>query len=192
MKNYRLDDFEKSFGQLVFPNYELFDDVSAAYSDFFQKITTVINKIAPFKTKRVKANTQKWFDGEVLEKLNSRDKLFQIFKKSRLHIDKELFKKVRYEALKLIVTKKKAFVKEKISESIGKPKELWESLRYLGMPNKTLISNFNVMEDNDTLTYDTCSISTVFKNFFLSLAESLLIKHTNPGDEDNLKSVINY
>ena len=25
-----------------------------------------------------------WFDGEVLEKLNSRDKLFQKFKKSRL------------------------------------------------------------------------------------------------------------
>ena len=38
------------------------------------------------------------------------------------------------------------------------------------MPNKTLISNFNAMEDNDTLTYDARSISTVFKNFFLSLA----------------------
>ena len=140
----------------------------------------------------MKVNTQKWFDDEVLEKVNSRDKLFQRFKKSRLHNDKELFKKVKHEALKLIATKKKAFVKEKISESIGKPKELWESLRYLGMPNKTLISNFNVMEDNDTLTYDTCSISTVFKNFFLSLAKSLLIKLPNPGDEDDLKSVINY
>ena len=28
-------------------------------------------------TKRVKGNNQKWFDGEVLEKLNSRDKHFQ-------------------------------------------------------------------------------------------------------------------
>ena len=48
---------------------------------------TVIDKIAPVKTKRMKGNTQKWFDGEVLEKLNSRNKLFQKFKKSRLHID---------------------------------------------------------------------------------------------------------
>ena len=76
----------------------------------------------------MKGNTQKWFDGEVLEKRNSRDKLFQKFKKSRPHIDKELFKKAKYEALKLIATKKQAFVKEKISKSIGKPKELWESL----------------------------------------------------------------
>ena len=57
------------------------------------------------------------------------------------------------------------------------------------MPNKTLISNINAMQDNDTLT---CSISTVFKNFFSSLAESLLIKLPNPPDKYNLESVINY
>ena len=59
LKNYRVDDYKKSIGQLVFPNYEIFDDVNAAYSDFFQKIMTVIDKIAPFKTKRAKGNTQK-------------------------------------------------------------------------------------------------------------------------------------
>ena len=77
---------------------------------------TVIDKITPFKTKRVTGNTQKWLDGEVLEKLNSKDKLFQKFKKSRLHIDKEFFKKVKYEMLKLIGTKKQAFLKKKYLE----------------------------------------------------------------------------
>ena len=133
MKNYRVDDFKKSLRQLVFPNYETFDDINAAYVDFFQKIMTVIDKIAPFKIKQEKGNTQKWFDGEVLEKPNSRDKLFQKLKKSRLRINKELFKKAKYEALKLIPVKKQTFIKEKISESIGKPKELWESLKFLYM-----------------------------------------------------------
>ena len=59
---------------------------------------------------------------------------------------------------------------------IGKPKELWESLKALGMPNKTVISNFNAIEENDTLTYDTRSISKIFTNFFSNLAKSLLIK----------------
>ena len=54
------------------------------------------------------------------------------------------------------------------------------------MPNKTLISNFEAMEDNDTLTYDTWSIFTVFKNLFSNLAESLLIKLPNPSDKYNL------
>ena len=64
--------------------------------------------------------------------------------------------------------------------------------KYLAMPNKTLISNFNMREGNDTLTCDTCSISTVFKNFFSSLAESLLIKLPNPLDKYNVESVIYY
>ena len=60
LKNYRVDDYKKSLGQLVFPNYEIFDNgVSAAYSDFFQKIMPIIDKTAPFKAKRVKRNTQK-------------------------------------------------------------------------------------------------------------------------------------
>ena len=106
-----------------------FSTTSTAYSDFFHEIMTVIDEIAPFKTKLVKRNTQKWFDGEVLEKVNSNDKRFKKFKKSRLHIDKKLFKKAKYEALELIATKKQASFNEKVSESIGKPKELWESLK---------------------------------------------------------------
>ena len=45
---------------------------------------------------------------------------------------------------------------------ISKPKELWESLKSLDMSIKTVISNFNAIEENDTLTYDT---NTISKNF---------------------------
>ena len=45
---------------------------------------TVIDRIVLCKSNRQKGNTQKWFDGEVLEKLNLRNKLFKKFKKSRL------------------------------------------------------------------------------------------------------------
>ena len=44
LKNYRVDDYKKSLGQLVFPNYEIFDDVNGAYSDCFQKIMTLLTK----------------------------------------------------------------------------------------------------------------------------------------------------
>ena len=62
---------------------------------------TVISKIAPCKSNRVKKNTQKWFDG-----LNLRNKLFRKFKKSRLHVGKELYKKLKYDALILMQLKK--------------------------------------------------------------------------------------
>ena len=80
----------------------------------------------------------------------------------------------------------------KLSETIGKPKELWESLKALGMSNKTVIYNFNAIEENDTLTYDIRSISKILKNFFSNLAKSLLIKLPKPPDKYNLQSVIRY
>ena len=46
----------------------------------------VTDKIAPYRNKIIKRNTQKWFDSEVLEKLNVRGKLFKKLKKSRLKL----------------------------------------------------------------------------------------------------------
>ena len=127
-----VDAYENTLRKINFPNYEYFEDANQAYLDFFQKLMTVIDNVAPCKTKRVKGNTQNWFDAEVLEKLRSRDKLFKMFTKTRLHFDKELYKKAKYDAQKLIAAKKQVFFDEKLSESVGKPKELWNSLKSLG------------------------------------------------------------
>ena len=60
------------------------------------------------------------------------------------------------------------------------------------MPNKTVISNFNAIEENDALIYDTRSISKNFINFFSNLVKSLLIKLPYPPEKYNLQSVIRY
>ena len=80
-KKYTVDAYKDALKKVNFPNYELFSDVNEAYSDFFQIIRIVVDSIAPFKTKTVKANTEKWFDGEVLQNINTRDKLFKKLKK---------------------------------------------------------------------------------------------------------------
>ena len=64
--------------------------------------------------------------------------------------------------------------------------ESWESLKSPDMPNKTLISNLNAIGGNNTLTQDTRSISDIFKNFFLNLIESLLIKYSKSPDKYNI------
>ena len=74
---------------MIFPNYELFTDVNAAYSDFINKLMSVINEIAPFQEVRVKNRTEEWFDGEVSESIKVKDKLFKKFKKSKLQIDRD-------------------------------------------------------------------------------------------------------
>ena len=50
-KNYAVDAYKNALKKINFPNYEYFEDVNRAYSDFFQKLMTVIDNVAPCKTK---------------------------------------------------------------------------------------------------------------------------------------------
>ena len=128
-----------------------------------------------------------------LKKLvRSREKLFKAFKKMRLHINKELYKKTKYDAQKLITAKTQAFFDEKLSESLGKPKELWNTMKSLGIPKKTVVSNFNAIDDNKSLTYDIKTMSKVFKDFFSNLAKSFLDKLPDPSNNYNLESMFLY
>ena len=111
-----------------FPDYEYFNDVDIAYSDFIQRITSVINKIAPFKEITVKSYSHDWFDGEILDKVILRDKGLKKFKDPRLNIDEQLYKEAKTNVYKLIKNQKRDFYQEKLRENFGKPKELWKPL----------------------------------------------------------------
>ena len=69
---------------------------------------SVIDTLASFKTKRVKGTSQEWFDGEVLESIALRDKLFKKFKRCRLNLDKEIYNKARNKSRRLILQKRES------------------------------------------------------------------------------------
>ena len=63
--------------------------------------------------------------------MNNRDELFKKFKKSRLSLDQENFKKARYKVKKLIAEKTRNYFEKKLTENIGKSKKLWKTLKHL-------------------------------------------------------------
>ena len=95
-----------------------------------------IDKVAPTKKRTTKRNSQKFFDGEISETIKTHDKFVKKLKRSRLHIDKELYNATRYKVHKMISNKKKDYFENKLNECIGIPKELWKALKSLGLPNK--------------------------------------------------------
>ena len=61
---------------------------------------------------------------------------FPNIKKTKTHTDHVNFRKARNRVLSLMIKKKKNCVIGKLNENIGKPKELWKSLKSLGLPSK--------------------------------------------------------
>ena len=60
------------------------------------------------------------------------------------------------------------------------------------MPKKTVVSNFNEVDNNKSLTYDIKTVSKVFKDFFSNLAETFLAKLPDPSNKYSLESVFLY
>ena len=95
-----MENFERELNNIAFPNYKEFSDVNC--SDLVNKIIQVINNIAPYKTIRVKNQSNEWFDGEFAEQISNRDKLFKKFKTSKLHFDELIYKESKNRVQRLI------------------------------------------------------------------------------------------
>ena len=112
LKNYTQEILLEELRKINFPDYSIFSNVNIAYKDLVEKILSVVDKIAPFKVLRVKNNTQEWFDSEVAEAIDLRDKRLKHFRSTKLHVDEELYKEAKYQAQKLIKVKKSNFTKK--------------------------------------------------------------------------------
>ena len=96
------------------------------------------------------------------------------FKKSKLQIDKDIYNAARYKLQKMIINKKRAFLENKLTESIGKPKDLWKALRSLGLPSKTSSCEVNALKINSKVEHDFNSVLEGFRNYYSTLAENLV------------------
>ena len=54
----------------------------------------------------------------------------------------------------MIINKKRAFFENKLTESIGKPKNLWKALRSIGLPSKTSSCEVNALKMKNTVEHD--------------------------------------
>ena len=105
----------KKLKEIDFPDYSNFKDINEAYSDFAAKVASVIDEVAPIKEVRVKSNSQDWFDAEINEEIERRDKLLAKFKKSRSHSDNENYKKSRNKVQRMIKIKRKILLSENLT-----------------------------------------------------------------------------
>ena len=111
-----VDLFQQELSKLNFSNYQNYNEINEVNqnhneinNDFIQEIMNLIDKLAPIKEMWVKQNSQEWFDGEIANEIKNCDKLFKKFKKSKLHIAKDIYNAARYKVRKMIFNKKRSF-----------------------------------------------------------------------------------
>ena len=79
LKNYSEDVYKETLEKVSIPNYDRLDNLDLAYSGFIGRLESVISVAVPVKTVRIKNTTREWFDGEIAEEINKRDKPYKKF-----------------------------------------------------------------------------------------------------------------
>ena len=74
LNNYSDDVYKEALEKVSIPNYDSFDNLDLAYTEFISRFESVINVVAPVKTVRT---SREWFDGEIAEEIHKRDKLYK-------------------------------------------------------------------------------------------------------------------
>ena len=192
LKHYTKELLLKQLTCVEFPDYSIYEDVNEAYSDFTQKVSAVINAIAPMKEICIKNKTEEWVDEEIFEGIRIRDKYFRKFKRTRLHIDDVDYRKARNRLQNIVKNKKRNFVTQKLSENMAKPKELWKSLKSLGLPSKNDASSKICLKENNEISFEPKRNAEIFKDFFANLAKDLVDKLPAPTNKFGMESVKDY
>ena len=69
--------------------------------------------------------------------------------------------------------KRDHFLKKTLSESVGKPEDLWKALKFLGLPDKISSCEVSALKINNTAEHDANLILEGFKNYYSTLAKNL-------------------
>ena len=89
---------------------------------------------------------------------------------------KKITKKVKFQVQNLIRKKKREFYETNLRQKINKLKELWKTLKSMGLPSKAVTASNICLKDKNKIVFIATKSCPIFKNYFSSLAQNLVSK----------------
>ena len=84
------------------------------------------------------------------------------------------------------------FIKDKLTENVGNSKELWKTLKKIGLPTKNEGHSKICLGKEGNVSFDPKSNAETFKNFYANLAMGLVRKLPLPTCIFGISSVKEY
>ena len=121
----------------------------------------------------MKANFKPGFDNQIVEAIQRQHKLYKKFKHSGLETDKDNFKVAKMHLQKMMLKKKKSYFEEELGKNRNKPKELWKTLKSLGLSSDNVrLSKISYKKDG-AIQFEALENANTFKRFCSELAGGL-------------------
>ena len=141
----------------------------------------MIDKIAPFRSVRLRSDTQPWMTTDILGGIKKRNVLFSKVKRNRGN--SELYREYctqRNLVQRMIKDAKASYFNRSIIECGNDSSKMWRQFRSLGYKSRETEGGI-VLEDNGDLHFNPADTANIFNKFYSSVASSLVDKLPSPS-----------
>ena len=153
------------------------NDVKFAWNKFKDALNGMIDTLAPVRSVRVRARTEPWMTGEIIEMIKIRDNLFRKFKLNRNDVNMyKMFCKQRNLVQRCVKKAKSEYFANEIELNKSNPRKLWTHLKNLGYSHKAKDKGKLVLNINDELCHDPKKVADHINEFFTNVAQKLVDK----------------
>ena len=149
-------------------------------SNFYDSITYLLDEFAPYKKmskKELKLESRPLLNGDILSKMNERDKLlhkFRISKDSNLKkVIYDKYKSVRNAVTKLKRDAKITYYKEYFASHINKSAAIWKGIKSIVKINSTSRKDITLLDNNGKNVSNPKMIANIFNNYFVNVGPKL-------------------
>ena len=105
--------------------------------------------------------------------IQRRDKVFKKFKHSGLETGQNNFKVAKIHLQKMIPKKMKSYFEEELGKNRNKPKELWKTLKSLGLSSDKARQSKISLNKDGAIQFEALENANTFKRFYSELAGGL-------------------
>ena len=92
---------------------------------------------------------------------------------------------------KTMEKKKKSYFEEELDKTRNKPKELWKTLKSLGLSTDEARQSKNSLKRDGAIEFEALQNSNTFKSFYSELAKGLLEKLPRAAHKFTSQTIIN-
>ncbi|KAK6194931.1 hypothetical protein SNE40_000461 [Patella caerulea] len=124
--DFNKDQFIKELDSTDFSSIGSLPDVNSKALAYYSSLYCAYDKVLPERTKTfiLRPNTE-WFNDEVLQAKRDRNKAEKVWRKSNLHVHKDIYREQKLNFQALVKSAKKSYYTNKIDASSNKAKELF-------------------------------------------------------------------
>ena len=182
-KNFNEESYLNDLKQLDFDSICSSDN---AYSSLSNKVSEIINKHAPLKTKILRGNNAPFMTKELRKAIMNRSRYTNKYNKWRSRENFLKLEESRNIVKKLTFSAKKDFFKSASKDGIMTNKKFWKIMKPLMTNKGVLSSNAIIIEENNKLISDEKELVEIFNDHYINIVENTLGKKPislgNPTD----------